>query len=232
MVRISLVLDRGTMNRSLLCRFSICVYLCLSVTNFVSFRGLSRPSGRTNLTSNRVRVLSATIMCQPSPQPTVLPACSTARLGSLVEANRFRNIVNSIRGWILRRVNLALFGRITIRRRICHSPWKELLCIVDCTQPTGVINSSSQGPAPARGRTSPEEDRRDPACKEPTPVPALPHPHGGRIAINRPDAVACEDRDHPRVLMALSGGERYGVEVALITAIEETEPAEPAGSNL
>ena len=54
---------------------------------------------------------------------------------------------------------------------------------------------------------------------------------GHEITINHPDAVAWEDRDHPRVLTALSGGERYWVEVALITAIVETEPAEPAGSN-
>jgi hypothetical protein len=47
---------------------------------------------------------------------------------------------------------------------------------------------------------------------------------GQEIPISHPDAVAWEDRDHPRVLMALSGGERYWIEVALITAIAEAVP--------
>jgi hypothetical protein len=51
------------------------------------------------------------------------------------------------------------------------------------------------------------------------------------ISINHPDAVAREDRDNPRTLTALSGGERYWVEVALITAIVDADPAPPADEN-
>ena len=50
---------------------------------------------------------------------------------------------------------------------------------------------------------------------------------GHEIRINHPDAVAWDERDSPRVLTALSGGERYWVEVALITAIVEDVPTPP-----
>ena len=47
---------------------------------------------------------------------------------------------------------------------------------------------------------------------------------GNEIKITHPDAVAWGEPDNPRVLTAISGRERYWVEVALITAIVEAVP--------
>jgi hypothetical protein len=54
---------------------------------------------------------------------------------------------------------------------------------------------------------------------------------GGEIEINHPDAVAWDPGDHPRVALALSGGEQHWIEVALITRIIAAVPAQPPDTN-
>jgi hypothetical protein len=51
------------------------------------------------------------------------------------------------------------------------------------------------------------------------------------IEISHPDAVSWDDRDNPRVALALSGGEHHWIAVALITRLVAPLPAPPADSN-
>jgi hypothetical protein len=62
-------------------------------------------------------------------------------------------------------------------------------------------------------------------------VPYRIHAADGReVLIKHPDAVAW-DVDDPRMVFAVSGGERHWIDVALVSSLVFSEPAETEGSN-
>jgi hypothetical protein len=51
------------------------------------------------------------------------------------------------------------------------------------------------------------------------------------IEIKHPDAVAWDERENPKVALAISQGEHHWIEVALIASLVSPEPSQPPGGN-
>jgi hypothetical protein len=52
---------------------------------------------------------------------------------------------------------------------------------------------------------------------------------GRELPVNHPDAVAWDPVDRPRLVLVLSGGDNWWIDIALSTALVEPLPVSPTG---